>query len=240
MADLKEQLQLLVEANRILAREGVVDAYGHVSVRHPDNPKHFILACSRSPELVEVDDLMVYELDGTPVTQTDRRPYAERFIHGAIMEARPEVQSVIHNHSHEVIPFGVTGAKLRPLVHVAATMGGDVPVWDIREEFGDCTTMLVVNMDQGRALAKGLGANTVALMRGHGCVVVGEGIKQAVATAIYLQVNARLQLDAVRLGGSNDGINFLSKGEIEGATGAMLSALSMARAWEYWRRRAGC
>jgi ribulose-5-phosphate 4-epimerase/fuculose-1-phosphate aldolase len=240
MADLTEQLQLLVQANRILAREGVVDAYGHVSLRHPDNPNHFILACSRSPELVEVDDLMVYELDGTPVTQTERRPYAERFIHGAVFEARPEIQAVIHNHSHEVIPFGVTGAKLRPLVHVAATMGGEVPVWDIREHFGDCTTMLVVNMDQGRALAKGLGPNNVALMRGHGCVVVGTGLKQAVATAIYLQVNARLQLDAVRLAGSNDGINFLSKGEIEGATGAMLSPLSMARAWEYWQRRAGC
>lgn len=239
MADLKEQLQLLVEANRILAREGVVDAYGHVSVRHPDNPNHFILACSRSPELVEVEDLMVYQLDGTPVTPTEKKPYAERFIHGAIMEARPEVNSVVHNHSHEVIPFGVTGVQLRPLVHVAATMGPDVPVWDIREHFGDCTTMLVVNMDQGRALAKGLGKNAVALMRGHGCVVTGGNIKEAVATSIYLQVNAKLQLDSVRLGGSNDGINFLSKGEIEGARGAMLSPLSMARAWEYWKRRSG-
>ena len=143
----------LVIANRILAKEGVVDAFGHISIRHPDNPDRYIMSCSRSPGIVTMDDLMEYTLDGDPIDQRDRPMYAERFIHGGVYEARPEVQAVVHNHSNAVIPFGVTGVKLRPMVHFGSTMGVDVPVWDIRRNFGD-PTLLVLNMDHARDLAQ--------------------------------------------------------------------------------------
>ena len=152
MDNLHEIMRDLVFANRILAREGVVDAFGHVSVRHPQNPDRYIMACSRAPGLVVRDDLMEYTLDGDPFDQRDRLMYAERHIHGAIYESRPDVGAVIHNHSHAVIPFGVTGVKLQPVIHVASTMGGDIPVWDIRDNFGD-TSLLVLDMTQGRDLA---------------------------------------------------------------------------------------
>jgi ribulose-5-phosphate 4-epimerase/fuculose-1-phosphate aldolase len=238
MADLTEHLRDLVAANRILAHEGVIDAFGHVSIRHPERPDRYIMSCSRSPELVEFDDLGVYEMDGTPVDAgPDRRHYGERFIHGAILEARPEINAVVHNHSHAVIPFGVTGVKIRPLVHTAAGVGEEVPIWDIREDFGDCTTMLVVNMEQGRSLAGKLGRNNVALMRGHGCAVVGTTIMEAVATSIYLQVNARLQIEANDLAGM-DSITFVAPGEIEQMQ--KYQPIGLPRAWEYWKRRVGC
>lgn len=237
MTELSDQFEELVIANHILATEGVVDAYGHVSVRHPDRSDRFILACSRSPELVKVDDLMVYELDGSPVVETERRHYSERFIHGAVFESRPDALAVVHNHSYEVIPFGVTGVPLRPLAHVAASIGPNVPVWDISEKFGECTNLLVVNMEQGRDLARRLGDNTVALMRGHGCVVCGPSLRQAVATAIFLQVNARLQLHAMGLAGPEE-IKFLSDGEIESMV-RHNSPKVLERAWEYWARRSG-
>jgi len=189
---------------------------------------------SRAPELVTLEDLMEFELDGTPVNARGRTPYGERFIHGALFEARPELHSVVHNHSQTVIPFSVTRTPLRPLSHIAAVMGSEAPVWDIRDKFGD-TDLLVVTMEQGRDLAHAVGKGSVALMRGHGCVVVGASIRQAVFTAIYLQVNARLQMDALRLGEPR----YLSPGEVEHATRRQFSPLALDRAWEYWRLRAG-
>lgn len=226
-------MQDLVVANRILAREGVVDAYGHVSIRHPEHADRYLISCSRSPELVTLDDIMAFTLDGEEAGDTGRPAYAERYIHGAIYEARPDVHSVIHNHSHAVIPFGVTNTPLRPLAHVGASIGTHVPVWDIRDKFGD-TNLLVVNMEQGRDLATGLGSADVALMRGHGCAVVGASVQESVMKSIYLQVNASIQLQTMPLGE----INYLSPGEVEQCSATFIGELSVQRAWEYFRKRA--
>ena len=231
---MQDQLRDLAIANRILAREGVVDAFGHVSLRHPDRPDRFFLARSRAPELVTPEDLMEFALDGTPIDARGRTPYSERFIHGAIYEKRPDVHSVIHNHSHEIIPYGITPVKLRPVLHVGGAIGEDVPVWDIRRKFGD-TNMLVVNMDQGRDLAATLGKNRVALMRGHGCAVAGKTLREAVFTAVYLQVNAKLQTEAMRL---SDEVEYLSPGELALTKEMLSQQVGLDRAWEYWTRRA--
>jgi HCOMODA/2-hydroxy-3-carboxy-muconic semialdehyde decarboxylase len=231
---LKDALRELAVANRILARENVVDAFGHVSIRHPGRADRFFMSRSRAPELVTVADLMEFELDGTPVDAKGRTPYSERFIHGAIFEKRADVTSVIHNHSHEIIPYGITPVKLRPVLHVGAAIGEEVPVWDIRRKFGD-TNLLVVNMDQGRDLAATLGTNRVALMRGHGCAVAGRTLREAVFTAIYLQVNAKLQTQAMNL--SNE-VQYLSPGELAKTKEMLAQQVGLDRAWEYWTMRA--
>jgi ribulose-5-phosphate 4-epimerase/fuculose-1-phosphate aldolase len=231
---LKDALRELAVANRILARENVVDAFGHVSIRHPGRGDRFFMARSRAPELVTVADLMEFELDGTPVDAKGRTPYSERFIHGAIFEKRADVTSVIHNHSHEIIPYGITPVKLRPVLHVGAAIGDDVPVWDIRRKFGD-TNLLVVNMDQGRDLAATLGTNRVALMRGHGCAVAGRTLREAVFTAIYLQVNAKLQTQAMNL---SHEVQYLSPGELAKTKEMLAQQVGLDRAWEYWTMRA--
>jgi ribulose-5-phosphate 4-epimerase/fuculose-1-phosphate aldolase len=228
------ELRNLVVANRILAHEGVVDGYGHVSVRHPELPDRFFLSCSRSPELVTLEDLMEFDLDCNPFDKRGRAMYAERPIHGAVYKARPDVRSVVHNHAYAVIPFTVTKTKLRPLIHVAGGIGGEIPVWDIRNKFGD-TDLLVRTMEQGRDLAHCLGTNRVALMRGHGCVVTGGSLHEAVMASVYLMVNARLQAEAARLGD----VIFLSDGEIAQTRETSLSHLVLQRLWEYWARRCG-
>ena len=231
---LSAALNDLVAANRILAREGVVDGFGHVSIRHPTFPDRYFLARSRSPELVTAEDIMEFTLDGAVVGNDDRKPYAERHIHGAILEARPDVHSVVHNHSHAVLPFAVTGVPLRPLMHVAGVIGESAPVWDIADRFGE-TNLLVTNMAQGRDLAATLGASSVALMRGHGCAVAGGGVREAVLTAIYTQINATIQLQAMALGE----VRFLSPGEVALTPETLIGPLAMERAWEYHARRAG-
>ena len=236
MNELIDSLRQLVTANRILAREGVVDAFGHISVRTPGAPDRFIMARSRSPELVTLDDLLEFGLDGEPIEVGGPTPYAERYIHAAIYEARADVHSVVHNHAYDVIPFGVTGVKLRPIFHTAARMGADVPVWDIADKFGD-TNLLVVNLEQGRDLARSLGDNRVVLMRGHGYAIAGDSIHSAVSGSIYTQVNARLQMQAMRMGE----VRYLSPGEIEvHRTSTYGATAGRDRAWEYLRRRAGC
>jgi len=227
----------LVAANRILAHEGVCDAYGHISVRHPDDPNRYLLSCSRSPELVTADDIMTFDIDGNPIGEpadSDRKPYLERFIHGAVFELRPDVQAVVHNHSYAVLPFAVTDTPLRAVFHTAGRIGGDIPVWDIADKFGD-TDLLVRNMDHGRDLAACLGHNAVALMRGHGCVVAGPSIVEAVLTAVYLQVNATVQMDALRLGAPN----YLSPGELDRTSQANQPPIAAERAWQYLKRRVG-
>jgi len=232
MTDLAAVLEDLVTANRILAAEGVVDSFGHISVRHPDNPKRYLLSRARAPERIEVEDIVEYELDGAAVDARGRAPYRERFIHGAIYEARPDVQSVVHNHSPSLIPFGVTGQKLRPLMHVCSHMGHEVPTWDSQKKFGD-TTLLVEDMAMGRDLAKALGKRPTALMRGHGCVAVGSSIQYAVYIAIYLELGAKLQRQAMAMGK----IKFLSKGEVDKIV-ARMGPYSLNRVWENWCRRA--
>jgi HCOMODA/2-hydroxy-3-carboxy-muconic semialdehyde decarboxylase len=236
LPDLPE-LRRLVAANRILAHENVVDAFGHVSVRDPRDPKRYVLARSRSPELVELADLMEFALDGTPVDARGRTPYGERMIHGAIYEARSDVNAVVHNHSYAVLPFTIAGRALRPVIHMAAVIGAEIPVWDIRDEFGD-TDMLVRRMDQGRSLAKKLGDRTCLLMRGHGAVVAARDVKQAVMTAYYLQVNAQVQLQALQLGAAAEP-KPLSAAEVAAATETQLSPLALDRVWEYFCQRAG-
>ncbi len=234
MSDLKALLQDLVIANRILAHEEVVDAYGHISMRHPDRPDRFFLSGSRSPVLVTIDDIIEYDLDCKPIDQRGRAMYTERPIHGGIYRARPDVGAVVHNHSYEIIPFTVSKTvKLRPLLHTSASIGAEIPVWDIRDKFGD-TNMLVTTLDQGDDLAKTLGKNRVSLMRGHGCAVAGGSVYDAVSTSIYLKVNARLQAEALRFGE----VTYLSPGEITLMTNINQQGPT-SRAWEYWARRCG-
>src|SRR5215210_3464864 len=175
----RQVLEELVTANRILAREGVVDAFGHVSIRHPHDADRYIMARARAPERIDVDDLMEFTLDGHAVDAAGRKPYAERHIHGAVYERRPEIAAVVHNHSPGVVPFGITATKLSPVMHMCASIGSNVPVWDTRSRFGD-TNLLVTTMEMGRDLVATLGDRAVALMRGHGCVVAGRSLREVV------------------------------------------------------------
>ena len=234
MNDFDEQLEQLVTANRILAREGIVDAFGHVSIRHSERPDRYILSQSRAPELVELDDLMEYTLEGDPIDQRGRSMYAERPIHGGIYEARDDGMAIVHNHSPTVVPFSVTNTPLRPMFHLAAIIGTELPVWDIRDNFQD-TSLLVTTMDQGRDLACCLGGRRVSLMRGHGCVVAGKSIREVVMASVYLQVNAGLLLQSLPLGE----VKYLSPGEIELMSASQMRPTSQDRAWEYWANRAG-
>jgi HCOMODA/2-hydroxy-3-carboxy-muconic semialdehyde decarboxylase len=233
MADLDLVLEELVTANRILAHEGVVDGFGHVTVRHPQRPDRYLMSRARAPDLVEVADLMEFTLDGTPIDPKGRKPYLERFIHGAIYEARPDVQAIVHNHSPSVIPFGVTGKKLKPLLHMCASCGHEVPIWDSQDKFGD-TTLLVSDMAMGRDLAGHMGANPTTLMRGHGATVVGRSVRHAVFISVYLEVGAKLQMQAMQMGE----VKFLSKGEVDKIV-ARVNDYTLNRAWENWARRAG-
>lgn len=233
MTDLTELRRELALANRILAHEGVVDAYGHVSLRHPNRPSQFLLSCSRSPELVVPDDIMEFRPDGEPADPADKRqPYLERFIHAAVYEARPDAMAVVHNHSPAVVPFSITGVSLRPVIHTAGMIGVTIPVWDIAAEFGD-TNLLVSNMAHGRDLAKALGTATVVLMRGHGCTIAAGDLKEVVIASVYLQLNASLQLSAMQLGA----VSYLSEGEVR--LTAEMSRLPpvKARVWAYLAKR---
>src|SRR5579863_6221275 len=227
MSKLDFVLEELVTANRILANEGIVDSFGHVSARHPDNPQHYLLSRARAPERIERGDIVEYTLDGTAIDERGRAPYLERFIHGAIYEARPDVHAVVHNHSPSVIPFGVTGTKLKPLLHMCASCGHEVPIWDSQAQFGD-TTLLVSDM------AKLLGARPTALMRGHGATVVGRSIRHAVFVSVYLELGAKLQMQAMAMGD----IKFLTEGEVDKIV-ARVNGYTLNRAWENWARRAG-
>jgi ribulose-5-phosphate 4-epimerase/fuculose-1-phosphate aldolase len=234
MSDLDAALQEIVYANRILDREGVVDAYGHITMRHPTNPERYLMSRSRAPGLIERSDILEFTIESEPIDLQDRVVYGERFIHGTLMEARPDINAVVHHHSHAVIPFGVTGVPLRPILHMGAGIGLDVPVWDIRDNFG-ATDMLVRNNEQGRDLAKTVGGGTVALMRGHGAVVVGRTVKEAVMLSVYLQVNAQLQAEAMKMGDPT----YLDAEEVKRCTEVFYSDLSANRVWEYLTARAG-
>jgi ribulose-5-phosphate 4-epimerase/fuculose-1-phosphate aldolase len=238
MSSFDTLIQDLVIANRILAKEDVVDAYGHVSVRHPDDPNRFLIARSVSPELVGADDIVELGLDGQPVGDDKRPLYLERFIHAAIFEARPEVVAVVHAHAEDTLPFGIAAAtRLRPVIHSGAFIGPEVPVWDIADNFGD-TNLLVTDMAQGRDLAKRLGGNNVALMRGHGFAAASRSLIEVVRLSVYLPRNARVLMRAMQLGGE---IKYLSPGEIEARSrGYRPYSPETWRAWEYWANKAGC
>jgi len=237
MSNLDVIIKDLVIANRILAREDVVDAYGHVSMRNRDNPKSFFISRSLAPELIEKDDIVELGLDGEPLKNEKRSLYLERFIHAAIYEARPDINSVVHAHAEDTLPFGIAAAtKLKPVIHSGSFIGPNVPVWDIADKFG-ATNVLVTNMAQGRDLAKCLGKNSVALMRGHGFASAARSLIEVVRLSVYLPRNARALMRAKMLGGK---IKYLSKGEIDARNkGYSPYSTETWRAWEYWANKAG-
>jgi ribulose-5-phosphate 4-epimerase/fuculose-1-phosphate aldolase len=225
----------LVVANRILAREGVLDVFGHVSARHPERADRYFMSCSRSPELVKAEDIMEFDLDSNAIDPQDRTTYSERPIHGCIYQARPEVGAVCHNHAHALLPFAVTTRPLRPVFHVAAAIGANVPTWEIRDDFGDATNMLVTDNQRGKSLAKALGSGSTCLMRGHGSVVAARNVRSTVFVAISLMENAAILTEALKLGE----INYLSAGEVRELSERVLAPKSLDRAWDYWCARAG-
>src|SRR2546425_3095806 len=231
MSNIDTVIQDLVIANRILAKEEVVDAYGHSSIRHPDNPKHFFISRSVAPDLVERGDIVELGLDGQPVRDETRALYLERFIHAAIYEARPDVHAVVHAHAEDILPFGVARATpLKPVIHSGSFIGGHVPVWDIADKFGD-TDLLVRNMDHGRDLARTLGNDNVALMRGHGFASAARSLIEVVRMSVYLPRNARALQRALQIGGE---IKYLSAGEIAArAAGYRPYSPETWRSWEY-------
>jgi len=226
----------LVAAYRTLASLNVLDAFGHVSVRDPRNPKRYLMSRSIAPESVTAADILLLDLDSQIVDRKDEGTllYRERFIHGEIYKVRPDVNAVVHSHSPTVVPFTVTRAKLRPLLHNAGFLGYGAPLFEIRKYAGNATDLLVETPALGKALARSLGKNAaVVLMRGHGDSVVGPTLRDAVFRAYYTEVNARLQLQAITIGGP---INFLTKQEAITSNEAMLRAA--ARPWALWRAKA--
>lgn len=230
LADDGSQINELVLANRILTMNGVLDAYGHVSVRSERDPKHFFLARHIPAGLVTRADITEYDLDSKRVGGNSDTGYTERFIHGEIYRARPDVMAVVHCHSPDVIPFTVTNVPLRPMIHMAAFLGGPIPVFEIRNA-GGITDMLIRNAELGRALANSLGDNTAVLLRGHGAVVVAPGLHVVAGRSYYLSVNARAQQQAIQLGGGK--VTYLDPGEARKA----LPQDGYERSWELWKQQ---
>jgi ribulose-5-phosphate 4-epimerase/fuculose-1-phosphate aldolase len=222
----------LVAASRILADQGVLDGFGHVSLRHPKDPTRFLMSRSLAPALVSADDIIEHDLDGNGIDSQGRALFLERFIHAEIYRARPDVRAVVHSHSPTVVPFSTTQVPLKAMFHNSAFLAVGVPVFEIRK-FGGITDMLVRNSQLGKALAETLGDKTVVLMRGHGNVVVAPTIQLAVFRAVYTEVNARMQLQAIGLGGP---ITFLEPEEGEKAD--KINEQVSARPWELWKKKA--
>jgi ribulose-5-phosphate 4-epimerase/fuculose-1-phosphate aldolase len=227
-----ELIEELALANRILAHEGVLDAFGHVSVRHPGDPGRYLLSRSRSPLLIEPDDILEFTLDSEPVRQPKVHLYAERVIHGCIYQARRDVIAVCHHHAPAVMPFAVAGKPIVPVFHLGATMGEDAPFWDQHDEFGD-TNLLVVKPEEGHSLARALGGHSAVLMNRHGATVVGGGLKELVSRAIFMCQNAEYQLRALALSVPQA----LHRGEIKLAGSINLLPNVVTRTWEYWTMR---
>src|SRR3954470_18206390 len=225
-----EELEDLVAANRILVTHGVIDAYGHVSMRSPRNPNRYYLSRAIAPETVQVEDLIEYDLDSKPIDDKGAESVRERFIHGEIFKTRPDVIAVVHNHSPSVIPFGATGVPMRPIYHMAAFVGEGVPVFEIRD-FEEGTDLLVKTPFLGNALAKVLGPKPAALMRGHGATVVGENLARAVGRSICLEQSALLQMQALMLSKS---VTYLDDGEVKASNPVQ----NYKRAWPMWREKA--
>ena len=225
-----DYLDDLVAAYRILAEYGVIDAYGHVSLRSPTNPQRYYLARSLAPERVQAEDILEYDLDSNPLDAKGRESVTERFIHGEIYKLRPEIMSVVHNHSPSVVPFSVTGVPMRALWHMAAFIGDGLPNWEIRE-VRKGTDLLVRDAVLGASLAKTLGPKPAALMRGHGSVTVGESLPRAVGRSVYLELSARMQMQALAL---SQKVNYLDEAEVHASTPHQ----DYKRAWPMWREKA--
>ena len=217
----------LATANHVLYHHGVVDGFGHISVRHDKSPAHFLLSRNRAPGLVAAKDILVYDFDGELAEPSDQRSYLERFIHAEIYRSRPDVMSVIHSHSQSVIPFGAIGQRLRPVFHMSGFLGSGSALFEIRESGGN-TDMLIRNSGLGKALASSLGKHNCVLMRGHGSTTTGTSIEVAVYRAIYAEINAKLQMQAAALGP----VNYLN--EEEAALAASSAEGQVVRAWDLW------
>jgi ribulose-5-phosphate 4-epimerase/fuculose-1-phosphate aldolase len=222
----------LVAANRILYDQGVVDGFGHVSVRHDKDPNRYLLSRSMAPALVTRDDILEYDLDSVPTDPHGRTSYLERFIHGELYKARPDVIAIVHSHSPAVIPFADTAVPLRPMNHIAGFLGSGVPIFEIRDTAGPATDMLIRNPSLGHALAAVMGNHSVALIRGHGSVAAAQSIRHVVFRAVYTEVNARMQAEAMKLGTPT----FLNTEEA--AAAAKTNDGLVDRPWELWKQRA--
>jgi ribulose-5-phosphate 4-epimerase/fuculose-1-phosphate aldolase len=227
--DIIEELAL---ANRILAHEGVLDAFGHVSVRHPTDPGRYLLSRSRSPAVIGPDDILEFTLDSQPVRQPKVQLYAERVIHGCIFQARSDVMAVVHHHAPAIMPFAIAGKPVVPVFHLGGTMGQEAPFWDQHDEFGD-TNLLVVKPEEGRSLARALGKHSAVMMNRHGATVVGGSIKEMVSRAIFMGQNADYQLRAMALGPPQP----LYPGEVKLAGSLSLLPNVVTRTWESWSMR---
>ena len=221
----------IVTGSRVLADFGVLDGFGHVSARDPNNPSHFLMSRSLAPALVTLDDIMAFDLDGNALDPRGRSVFLERFIHSEIYKARPDVIAVVHTHSPGVVPFTVSQAPLRAIYHNAAFLAAGAPVWDIRRDFG-ATDMLVRNPAIGQSLAQILGDKSVVLMRGHGDVAVGPSVRVAVFRAYYTDINAKLQSQALALGSE---VNYLTPEE--GAKADTINLIVLDRIWDLWKMR---
>lgn len=229
LADLRRNL---AEAYRIVANEGILDAFGHISVRNPNNPNRYFLSRSRAPGLVQAADILEYDLDSNPIVPPKERPYSERVIHGEIFKARPDVNAVCHHHAPSIMPFAISGMPLLPVFHLGAAMGPSAPFWDSRDEFGD-TNLLVVKPEEGASLARALGSANIVVMRRHGATVVGGELRELVFRTLYSAKNAEHQLAAHALGH----VSPLTPGEAKMAAGLNLMPGPLARAYEFWVRR---
>jgi HCOMODA/2-hydroxy-3-carboxy-muconic semialdehyde decarboxylase len=236
MQSLQRAINDLVIANRILAYHGVFDEYGHISLRHPSDPKRFLLACACAAAFVEPGDILEFTLDGALVTEDNRPLCAERFLHGAIYAARPDVKSLLYAASDDVVPFSVTGVPLLPVLATVGDMGQQIPVWDPTDRFGD-TDLSVSSLERGRDLAQKLGSHRVVLVRGTGFVATGRTLNDAVRMSVYIPKNARTLAQSMAVGTD---LQFISHGETDARLAINPEGNALRRGWEYWARDAGC
>jgi ribulose-5-phosphate 4-epimerase/fuculose-1-phosphate aldolase len=228
LAQAREEVAL---ANRILANEGVFDAFGHVSLRHSENPEHFLISRHRAPELVQPADILVLDLEGKAVVPTPYRLYGEVTIHASIFQARPDVMAICHHHAPAVLPYAIAKVEMVPVYHLGASMGEKVPFWDSRDDFG-ATALVVVDPAEGKSLAKALGPHSMVLMGRHGATVIGASLRELVFRTIYTTRNAELQTQAKLLGA----VHALSPEEIQKAAAYNLRPAPMERAWDLWAK----
>ena len=229
-----EAREQLARANRMIANEGVLDAFGHVTMRHPTDPGRYLMSYSRGPELVQPEDILEFTLDSQIVKPVEMRLYGERVIHGEIYKARPDVNAVCHHHAPSILPFCISGAELKPVYHLGATIGEKAPFWDSRDEFGD-TNLIVAKPEEGASLARALGPHWIVLMRRHGATVAGKTLEELTFRTIYTARNAAMQIQAHTLGT----VSPLNAAETALAGEYNLRPGPVARAWEYWSVRLG-
>lgn len=226
----EQAIEELVTANHILSNENILEAFGHVSVRDPENPEHFLLSRSKSPLFVEKEDILVHDFDGNVLSETKFKPYAERILHAQIYKARPDVMAICHHHAMPLMPFTTTGIELKPVIHMGCMFYEGVPLYD---DYDVSDGMLIVNKKEGERIARTLGDKRAILLRGHGVIVAGRNIREAVMMSIYITHNAQAQYQSLMIGTPK----YLSYEEGRAATEMMLSDFCLERAWNYWQAR---